>query len=219
MSGYPAGLTLRPITNWPGAYTRNRRRSNFSAPWRSTLNLLDRELHYLGTGNRNAPAVMQIAMREQDFRLDGLPRANAKPEHPGIILSVESSKGPLSFPSDRFTTWQDNLRAIALSLEALRKVDRYGVTRNAEQYTGWKAIGTGGGDAIVQPVFASADAAERFLRELAPIPVGGSTLNTVQSVYRRAAAVAHPDRRDGDRTLWDKVEAAAELLRADGRLA
>ncbi|KQU30311.1 MULTISPECIES: hypothetical protein [unclassified Rhodococcus (in: high G+C Gram-positive bacteria)] len=219
MSDYPSGLTLRPITNWPGTFTKERRRSNFSAPWRSTLELLDRELYYLGPGTRNAPAVMQIAMREQDFRLDGLPRANARPEHPGIILSVESTKGPLSFPSDRFTTWQDNLRAIALSLEALRKVDRYGVTRNAEQYTGWKAIGSGAGGAIEQPLFASADAAERFLRDLSPMPRSEGAPNTTQSVYRRAAASAHPDRRNGDRSLWDKVEAAAELLRVAGRLS
>lgn len=36
--------------------------------------------------------------------------------------------------------WQINLRAIALGLEALRKLDRYGITSRGEQYTGWRAI-------------------------------------------------------------------------------
>jgi len=32
------------------------------------------------------------------------------------------------------------MRAIALSLQALRAVDRYGVARRAEQYRGWKQL-------------------------------------------------------------------------------
>lgn len=43
-------------------------------------------------------------------------------------------RGHLSYPCDTFTTLQDNLRVIALALEALRMVDRYGVTRRGEQY-------------------------------------------------------------------------------------
>jgi hypothetical protein len=39
--------------------------------------------------------------------------------------------------------WQHNVRAIALGLEALRKVDRYGITRRGEQYAGWKALPAG----------------------------------------------------------------------------
>lgn len=76
------------------------------------------------------------------FRVtDGMPRADAKPEHPGIIVNIEPrNKPPMSFPCDTFTHWHDNLRAIALTLEALRKVDRYGVTQTGQQYRGWQAI-------------------------------------------------------------------------------
>jgi hypothetical protein len=98
--------------------------------------LLARELRQLGAKN----IVVQAAVTDADIRLDGKLRANAYPEHPGVILTFDSKFGPLSYPCDRFTTYQDNLRAIALALEALRKVDRYGVTKRGEQYTGWKAI-------------------------------------------------------------------------------
>ncbi|AZF98803.1 DnaJ-like chaperonin [Gordonia phage Maridalia] len=211
MTDYPARMTLRPIERWPGKLTSNRVSSQFSAPWRATLDLLDRELWHLGPAGRNAPAVLQIAMREQDFRLDGMPRANARPEHPGVILAIESTKGPLSFPCDRFVTWQDNLRAIALSLEALRKIDRYGITPNAEQYTGWKQLPTGGASSAP----STADS-EMVVLSYADLPIG--EVVSLDQAYRRARANVHPDRRAGDRTDWDRVEAAADVLRAAGKL-
>ncbi|MBJ8342807.1 molecular chaperone DnaJ [Antrihabitans sp. YC3-6] len=208
MSDYPANVTLRPIAAWRGVETKNRVASNFSAPWRATLKLLDKELFNLGTGRRNAPAVLQIAMREQDFRIDGLPRANARPTHPGVILSIDSKHGPLTYPCDKFTTWQDNLRAIALALEALRKVDRYGITASGEQYTGWRAIESG-----AAPLFRSADDAERYLRSLTKYSEQG-----IGFVIQRARANTHPDRHDGERTEYDKVDAAVQLLEREGRL-
>lgn len=153
-------------------------------------------------------------MREQDFRLDGMPRANAVPAHPGVILNVESTKGPLSFPSDKFDRWQDNLRAIALGLEALRKIDQYGITPGNEQYTGWKALPAPG---AVSDTF-TADAAAGFLRSLAGDQGDGLDLSTMQQTYRRARAAAHPDRNDGSRERWDQVEAAAKVLTAAGAL-
>ena len=209
MTDYPESMTLRPIGHWPGKPTAIRQRSNFSAPWRSTLELLDRELHYLGKSNRSAPTILQIALREQDFRIDGMPRANAKPVHPGVILSIESKHGPLSYPCDRFDLWQDNLRAIALSLEALRKVDRYGVTMNAEQYTGFRAIGT---TAAERPLFESDHEAVTYLSRWRTDPYEG-----LAKIFRRAQAATHPDRTN-DRDEWNKVEAAGEILRKAGRL-
>ncbi|QLF84127.1 DnaJ-like chaperone [Gordonia phage Jambalaya] len=217
MSNYPPGMTLRPIERWPRKLTVNRERSPFSAPWKATLELLERELSHLSADPRRlvAPSVLQIAMREQDFRLDGLPRANARPEHPGVILSVEShARGSLSFPCDKYLTWQDNLRAIALSLEALRKVDRYGTTPNAEQYTGWAQLPS----ASTVSASLTVEEAEATLRRLAGDMDDSLSLGTLAQVYRRARAVAHPDRHHDDRRFWDAVEASADVLRAAGRL-
>jgi len=48
-------------------------------------------------------------------------------------------------PCDSFRDWEANLRAIALSLEHLRAVDRYGVTtEEEEQYTGWLRLPAAG---------------------------------------------------------------------------
>lgn len=211
MTDYPPGMTLRPIEQWPLTFTKNRRRSQFSATWSATVKQLDTELRHLGHGRR-APSVLQIAMREQDFRLrDGMPRANAVPEHPGVILNIESRHGDLSYPCDTFTRWQDNLRAITLGLSHLRTVERYGITQTGQQYRGWQAI------EAATPQF-SADTAEAFIRGIADNEGDGLDLSTLPQVYRRVKGLAHPDRNDGDQSHWDRVEAAAAVLRAAGRL-
>lgn len=200
-TSYPTGMRLRPIAAWPGALTADRIRSPFSAPWADTLDKLDRELWHLGPASRNADAVLQIAMREQDFRLDGMPCANSAPEHPGVILNVESTKGALSFPCDRFTRWQDNLRAIALGLEGLRRLDRYGITAGSQQYTGWRQLDSG-------PAPSSTADAEATLRLFGGRKADGET---VRDVYRRAVKATHPD-RGGRREDFERVQAAAERL-------
>lgn len=130
-------ITFRPITLWPGEVTRNRKASPFQSSWPSTLDLLDRELHQL----RARDVVLEIALSEWDIRQDGWPRANARnPDHPGVILAFNSRVGPLKYQTDIFNHWRANVRAIALALEALRKVDRYGITKRGEQYAGWKAL-------------------------------------------------------------------------------
>ena len=100
------------------------------------MNLLKHELERLQASN----VVIEMDLTEVDIRRDGLPRNNARPTTPRVCLSMDSPYGPLRYPCDTFLSWQDNVRGIALALEALRKVDRYGVTKRGEQYTGWKAL-------------------------------------------------------------------------------
>jgi hypothetical protein len=214
VNDWPAGLTLRPIQAWPGTMTadRDRRRSNFSAPWRSTLDTLDRELWHLNAHTR----VLQVAMREQDFRIDGMPRANAKAEHPGIILSFHAPDvGDLSYPCDTFTTWQDNLRAIALALEALRKVDRYGVTRRGEQYRGWKAIED---KATALPAAMTVDQALAVLARFSGATVAElEDRDELRAARRIAQRKTHPD-VGGSAGDFQQVQRAIDALRQAGRL-
>jgi hypothetical protein len=210
---YPPHVTLRPITAWPMEFTRFRRRAPFRSSFSDTIGLLERELRLLDPDDPNWPtSVLQIALREQDFRLDGMPRASAVTEHPGVILNVESrNKPPLSFPCDTFTHWHDNLRAIALTLEALRKVDLYGVTQTGQQYRGWQAIEATASSATPR-------AALELLCGIAGIPADSDDGHDSPLVYRKARHAAHPDRHNGDQALWNQVETAGKALRAAGWL-
>lgn len=200
-------MRIRPLVDWRGEFTAefDRRRHVFSRPkssgqwgredipWSETLVLLDRELREL-----NADAiVLQISVTERDIRLDGQLRADARPSSPAVRLLFDSKHGPLTYQCDKFATWKDNVRAIALGLEALRKVARYGITEHGEQYKGWLQI--------------EAAPAETPLDVLARI-AGESTDLPGRTLYRRAAAAAHPDVNGGERDLWDQVERAGRSL-------
>jgi hypothetical protein len=131
---------FRPLDHWPVERTEKRRDATFRATYVKTLDELEYELQRLGAHD----TVIQIeGLTRDDIRNDGWPRSgNWKNGYggPGVVLSFDSPKGSMSFPCDRFGDWQDNLRAIAKSLEALRMVDRYGVTRGNEQYKGWARL-------------------------------------------------------------------------------
>jgi hypothetical protein len=175
-------VVTRPIVLWPHQETRGRRRSQFKAPWMDTVALLEREVGMLG----GRQAVMQIAITEEDLRLDGRIRANARPTHPGVIVSFESRHGPLEYATDVFDDWQDNVRAIALGLEALRRVDRYGIAKRGEQYRGWKQLEAGG-----------------------PSPARGEDLIREHGSVRAALMATHPD-HGGDPSDFAAVQAARD---------
>jgi hypothetical protein len=149
--------------------------------------------------------VLEVAIPAEQFRIDGRPRASAKASHPGVILSVSTSVGALRYPCDRFATWQDNLRAIALSLEALRKVDRYGVTKSGEQYRGFLAIEQGTPAQRVQD-------ARKFIAHVAA-PLGGAWLD-LDAMIRAAKRAAHPD-TGGNPDLWQQVLDAEHTLKGN----
>jgi hypothetical protein len=212
MTAWPDTLRVAPIREWPGELTRIRARSLFKAGLSDTLQTLDVEIRNLTvTRAQRESAELLIAIPAGDlWRLDGRPRAHAVAEHPGVIFSLESKHGPLSYPCDTFTTWQDNLRAIALALEALRKVDRYGVTKHGEQYRGFMAI-----EATSAPSgFTSADAAAEWLDQNFGEP---GVVHTIRFLLRRAQRAAHPD-HGGNAAMFQRVSLAEAKLREEGLL-
>ena len=122
-----------------------------------------------------------------------------------MILTFETMRAgkrvTLSFPCDTFTDWQDNLRAIAKSLEALRMVDRYGVTSNSEQYRGFTAIGAGDPRA----------SALAFLVKVTGWPES-QIVNDPQGAYRLAAAELHPD-KGGSHDSFVELQRHMEAIR------
>lgn len=209
---------FRPLT-WTDKETLRRRGAHlFKASWDDTIELLARETEYLDAGH---PVVIQVDAPEAQIRRDGMLHARARVNHPGVAISFQSMYGPLRYATDAYedsyysrfalTGWQANVRAIALALEALRAVDRYGVTRRGEQYTGWKALEAGNGR-----LFADAADAESWLRKYAA-ELGVNPEAPLNSVYRSLARIMHPD-HGGPRADWDRLDAARQLFTAAGLL-
>lgn len=215
-------VVIEPIDRWPLPDTKPRKPAQFRASYANTLTLLKRELTEIGA---RGAVVIQIVTANgyDDLRRDGMLRAGAKATHPGVRISFESKHGPLTYSTDVFEyryagdppDWQANLRAIALGLEALRAVDRYGISRSGEQYRGWRQLEAGTGAVATSMTIEAALAL--IAHEAGDEVALNSELFTAQ--LRRAKANAHPDRNNGDRSRWDAVEQAARVLRRAGRLA
>jgi len=141
----------------------------------------------------------------------------------GIIVSFDSKHGPLSFACDKYTVWEDNYRAIGLTMEALRAVSRHGVVKNAEQYQGWKRLAAPAGETES----STARQAATWLWEL--LANDGRTdatpakilneVETYEMARRDARATAHPDRHNGDRTQWNQLEVSVGILDKHHKLA
>jgi hypothetical protein len=175
------------------------------------MRLLQAELNHL----RAEHVILQLAIGQHDLRLDGKPRANARPAHEGVILTFEHPEyGPLTYPADRYDDWQDNVRAIALSLKSLRDVDRYGVTRRGEQYTGWGQLPPAGGSTVVAKM--SARIAAEVLVDAEQMDGDPDDLlidaQAVRFTYQNAAKKVHPDVHGGDTRRFQLVSEAKSVL-------
>lgn len=196
--------TIRPVSDWSN-FTGKPKRSNFDTPWPATEALLLREVRHL----RGKDLVIEVDVAESDIRLDGRIRAAARPSQPGIRVAFDSVHGPLTYSTDAFSTWQDNVRAVALGLEALRKVDRYGITRRGEQYAGWKALPAG---RSMPASHMTSDEALTVLRQQAARRVDVMGGEATSYLWRQARRAAHPDHNGGDSSAWDLVEQAGRVL-------
>jgi hypothetical protein len=198
--------TVRPISDRT-AFTGRHKPTPFASSWSATEELLFRELRQLAARD----VVLELDFLEGQIRLDGRPYSNARAASSAVRIAFESKHGPLTYATDVFPTWQDNVRAIALSLEALRRVDRYGVVKRGEQYAGFKALPAG---RAMPASHMTRDDAIALLADQHGYPTEyyAAEPSELRTAWKFARAAAHPDRNGGDRTLWDQVEQAAAVL-------
>jgi hypothetical protein len=183
-------------------------RARFDSKYSATLDLLEAELRHL-----SARSITILAgFRLEQIRNDGWPRGSSSPEHPAAEIHFTSRGKQLAFKCHRFSRFEDNLRAIALSLEALRKVDRYSVSDQAQQYTGWAQL----------PAAGESDSLQKAVTLLVLLAGEGHSKERVlanqeaaTAAYRAAAKRVHPDTNPGaPRSSWDALQAAKEQLDA-----
>lgn len=194
-----------PIERWPGTPNNSRRRGPFRAAYNDRLGLLKTELRHLGATG----VLIQAFLRPDQIRNDGWPRSGATPFAPGVIVTFQDRQGEsLSFPCDTYERFEDNLYAIALSLESLRAVDRYGVTQRQEQYQGWKRL-----EAPTQERVRDRSWALSHLAALAQTTPGAlSDPHMIDLAYRQAAKRTHPD-SGGNVEAFQLLQDAMRLIR------
>lgn len=206
--------TTRPISDRTWLKPQRRKGSAFTATWNSTLELLEREIKMLGGRN----VVIEVDVREGDLRIDGQLKARAKAAGPAVRVAFDSREhGPMLFQCDRYSggpwgnkmePWQHNVRAIALTMEALRAADRHEAIDSGQQYQGFKAIGGGSsGIPMGAPQMTRVEAHGVILKNL-----GGQDKTDMATDWKRARRNAHPDLNAGDHTRWRELEEAGKVL-------
>lgn len=201
------------LTQWPEQPTSLKKKGQFKVYYDPLLEDLTDELDKLGARD----VVLQMDLPERKLRsakrsYDGWPMSETSPTTPGIVLSFNSKRGPLVFCCDTYDEWKDNLRAISLTLERLRDIERYGAVRKGQQYKGFAVVATP--PAPVDVKMLHTDAA-RLLGEVSGYPRDNilNSPTTFQRAYHAAAMKAHPD-AGGSNELMAAVNEAAAVLRA-----
>lgn len=193
---------------WPG-----RTRSSLWKPGRSPFKghnwarIETRLLDEIGRINGRDVTIALDIRNPGHFRQDGGIRSDARPVTSRVVVSFTRPDGRrLVFPCDAYAFWQDNVWAIQLSLEALRAVDRHGVTVGNQQYEGFAQLPAGGNGKM------SVEAARTLLAELSGFEETALAFPSVFTVaVRSARAKAHPD-AGGSTDRFQKLQEAISVL-------
>lgn len=128
-------------------------------------------------------------------RLDGLPKSNARvPDDPGAAIYWRKGKDTRCMAIDRYDRVQDNIAAIAATLEAMRAIDRHG------------------GASILDRAFMgfTALAAPVSWWQVLELKGPNASADEIQTAHKRLSMKHHPDRPDGDTEKMASINAARD---------
>jgi hypothetical protein len=220
-------IQIRPVTLWPGKETKSPKRSQFKQTYKNTLELLEYELSKADA--QMSSLVIEMWVDPKDIRLDGQLRVTAKPVvKQGVIFRFTrltnirwsperqcnvGTPQQLAYPCDAFDRWQDNLRAIALSMERLRSVERYGVFKY-DDIVSRLALPSAEGKVSTR------ESAAAFLAQHSGVAMKEILFSDTAraTAYRKAAHALHPD-RGGDPEKFVKLAEANKVLSESARSA
>jgi len=136
-------------------------------------------------------SVAPILSTNQALRRDGIPYANqSQPDDPGVAVYFTYKKTQVCFACDRWRRIEDNMQAIAKTIDALRGVARWGTGDMMEAaFKGFVALPDQSSWAEVLGVTAHSPTVD------------------VLTAYRAKRSTAHPD-RGGSPHEFDRIEKA-----------
>lgn len=188
-----AAYPLQWPIGWPK--TKERQSSRFNTTLESALSSLKREIQLMGGEN---------VVLSSNYTLG----AN-NPKEPGVVAYFDwvEERYPrkivaMAIPCDRWTKIQDNVRAIALTVEAMRGMERWGAKHMIKSmFMGFKALPAGDSDwRAVLKVQQQASAEE------------------IKAAYRKLANELHPD-KGGKHEDFIRVQKAYETAVGLGLVA
>ena len=180
--------------NWPPGYDRtpNPGFGGFQVSLPEAEKDLALELDRLGATNDHLSTDNQL-MRS------GRPKNDFGQASAAVVLHFIRDGQELTIPCDKFADLRSNVRAIGLTLEAIRRMERYGTSQMMDRaLSGFAAL----------PAGASAPIPKRPWHEVLGVSPEASP-ELVEAAYRVALKKAHPD-VGGSETAFKEVQNAYE---------
>lgn len=164
---------------WPVGWKRTAhpRKARYEVSLEAALTDLCGELRLMG--GRNIVVSSNVPTRR-----DGLPRSGlSEPTDRGVAVYWDAREvKPMVVACDTWNTVRANVRAIGLTVAALRQIERTGASQLLERaFTGFAALP------------AQAGTTQRSWREVLGINGGPLNRDRLDEAYKRAVRTAHPD--------------------------
>lgn len=154
--------------------------------------LLIKELHLMGSNDF-------VISSNVEIRRDGLPYSGQKaPDDPGVVLYFKRKETDIAISCDAWSTVDANLRAIGLTVEAIRGMERWGTEEMVDRaFVGFKALPE---STIVTPYQS------RLWYEVLEVSPTASPA-IVKAAYRQQLLRHHPD-QGGEVAAFNEVQKA-----------
>jgi hypothetical protein len=183
---------------WPPGWPRTNRPvgAPFGASQKLTFTELERAISSLQLSN-------VVITTNQRLRFDGgLSTArDATPLDPGIAAYFTRNGNEVCIPCDKYTSILGNLRAIGLTLEYMRRMERYGTSQMVDAaFRGFTAL--------PESIQLAGPATARAWHEVLQVaPSAGEEV--IRAAYRKLAGMYHPDNpQTGDHTKFLEIQRA-----------
>lgn len=200
-------LTYANVRDWRGEKTKKRK----GGPFKVSLFKATEELKDTLRRMQATDIVLRGFWRVGDLGKQGQVYADARPTEPGIQLEYRRAGILYRVECDRFLDWGDNVRALGLTLEGLRTVERYGVV-TGEQFEGFRALPPAGGSTVVREM--TYEEAIEWLATMTNLTAHllEQDADIRKLAVRRARSRAHPDNGgSGEQTF--QLEAVLTIIR------
>lgn len=139
-------------------------------------------------------------------RNDGLPYSKqAAPEDPGVVVAFRlSGNKAVVFPCDRYSKVEQNLAAIAATLEAKRAIERHGVSTVEREFEGYAAL----------PASIPLPGKRPAWDVLGVSP--DAPPNVIEAAFKALALERHPDRGGTNAAFVELSDARMTMLGLNG---
>jgi hypothetical protein len=176
---------------WPIGWKRTPASSRVPAPFKTkeagsyarALNV-EQATNRLETELERLKAQSPTLSTNVGLNLRGIPRGDERPSDPGVAIYFSFRGKATVLACDHYTTVAGNIAAIAGHIEALRRIERYGVGTIEQALAGYRSL----------PADTAANWRAVFGFSAGKTP----TLDQLDTAYKAAARTHHPDRGGTD---------------------